>query len=285
MTTPQSPHSDVISVDREGHIATLWLDRPEKLNAFAPDFWTDLPAIIEHLGDDPEVRVIVIQGRGKAFTAGIDLVAFGPAMMGGGGLESDGSPSTSPVAMRKDLYRSVKRMQHTFTSIADCPKPVIAAVHGYCLGAGLDLITACDIRFGSADAVFSVKETKIAMVADVGTMQRLPKIVDPGRVAELVYTGKEFDAAEAYDMGLITRVCADAEDVQKQAHALAEEIATNSPLVVQGAKSVLKAGENRTVEEALDYVALWNASFITSNDFTEAIQAFIEKRPPRFTGT
>lgn len=285
MTSSQTPGSDVISVEVEDHIATVWLDRPDKLNAFAPDFWDDLPKIMNHLSEDPEVRVVVIQARGKAFTAGIDLIAFGPLMMSGGNLEGSKEAESSPVKDRQDLYRSIKRLQQTFTSIADCPKPVIAAIHGYCLGAGLNLITACDIRFAARDSVFSVRETKIAMVADVGTVQRLPKIVDPGRVAELVYSGRDFGADEAFAMGLVTRVCDDADDAQRQARELAVEIATNSPLVVQGAKAVLRAGENRSVDEALDYMALWNAAFINSNDFTEAIMAFLEKRPPEFTGT
>ena len=289
MTTPSmpgtTPESDVISVEISDHIATVWLDRPDKLNAFAPNFWEDLPRFMEHLGADPEVRVVVIQARGAAFTAGIDLIAFGPMMMGGGSLDQDASDASSPVAKRRALYGSIKQLQHTFTSIADCPKPVIAAIHGYCLGAGVNLITACDIRIASADATFSVRETKIAMVADVGTLQRLPRIVDPGRVAELMYTGKDFGSQEAYDMGLITRICTDVDDLHLRARELASEIASNSPLVVQGAKAVLRAGANRSVEEALDYMALWNAAFINSNDFTEAISAFIEKRPPEFTGT
>lgn len=283
--TPEIPQSAVLAVEIADHVATVWLDRPTKLNAFAPEFWEDLPRIMDHLGTDPAVRAIVIQGRGRAFSAGIDLVAFGPSMMGGGGLNGSGDQPLSPVAQRRDLYRSIKHLQQTFNSIADCPKPVIAAVHGVCLGAGVDLITACDIRFASEDAVFSVRETKIAMVADVGTLQRLPKIIDPGRVAELVFTGKDFGASEAYDMGLVSRVCESVEDVQQQAHELAREIAANSPLVVEGAKAVLKAGENRSIDEALDYMALWNAAFIASNDFTEAISAFIEKRDPDFTGT
>ncbi|MDA2979496.1 MAG: crotonase/enoyl-CoA hydratase family protein [Actinomycetota bacterium] len=284
MSTHHLPESEVISVHIEDHIATVWLDREEQMNAFAPDFWVDLPRIMESLGDDPAVRVIVIAARGKAFTVGIDLKAFGPSMMAGGGLDdSDGQP-VSGVAKRRDLYRSVKKLQQTFTAIADCPKPVIAAIHGYCIGAGVDLITACDIRFASRDTVFSVRETQIAMVADVGTMQRLPKIIDPGRVAELVFTGKDFGAAEAFEMGLISRIASDAGDVQKQAHDVARAIAANSPLAVQGSKAVLKAGEGRSINDALDYVALWNSSFISSNDFTEAITAFMEKRPPEFTG-
>jgi enoyl-CoA hydratase len=179
----------------------------------------------------------------------------------------------------------VKKLQNTFSSIANNTKPVIAAIHGYCLGAGIDLITACDVRFAASDAVFSVRETQIGMVADVGTIQRLPNIINPGAVADLVYSGRDIDAEEALALGLVTRVLADAEAVQAEANELARQIAANSPLAVQGSKAVLRAGEGRSVDEALDYVALWNSSFITSNDFKEAIMAFIEKRDPKFTGT
>lgn len=285
MSTSQHPQSDVISVVIDNHIATVWLDRPEARNAFAADFWVDLPAIMEHLGTDSDVRVVVIAARGDAFTVGIDLKAFGPALMGGGGLGEGAEPPRSEVEARQRLYQSVKHLQRAFNSIADCPKPVIAAVHGYCIGAGIDLITACDIRFAAQGTVFSVRETQMAMVADVGTLQRLPKIIDPGRVAEIVYTGKNFGAAEALEMGLITRIASDAAAVEEEAHHLAAAIAANSPLAVQGSKAVLRAGEGRSIEEALDYVALWNASFITSNDLTEAVTSFIEKRPPEFTGT
>jgi enoyl-CoA hydratase len=231
---------------------------------------------MDALGALDEVRVIVIAARGSAFSVGIDLKAFGPILMGG---------DESNVASRMEMYRSAKRLQNTFSSIANNPKPVIAAIHGYCLGAGIDLISACDVRFASSDAVFSVRETRIGMVADVGTIQRLPKIINPGAVADLVYSGRDVDAREALSMGLVTRVLDDAASTQAEAHELASQIAANSPLAVQGSKAVLRAGEGRSVDEALDYVALWNSSFITSNDFKEAIIAFIEKRDPEFTGT
>lgn len=283
MSTPQTPGSDVISVEVNHHIATVWLDRPEARNAFAAEFWTDLPAIMEHLGTDPNVRVVVIAARGDAFTVGLDLKAFGPALMEGAGLGEDVGAPRSGVEARQRLYHSVKQLQHAFNSVADCPVPVIAAVHGYCIGAGLDLITACDIRLAAEDAIFSVRETRMAMVADLGTLQRLPRIINPGRVAEIVYTGKDFDATEALEMGLVNRIAVDA--VVDEAHGLADTIAANSPLAVRGSKAVLRAGEGRNIHEALDYVALWNASFITSNDLTEAVSSFIEKRPPEFTGS
>jgi len=269
------PESDVISVETNEHVATVWLDRPDKLNAMALDFWDDFPAIVEALGEDDSIRVIVIAGRGPAFSAGIDLMAFAP-MFGA---------TVTDVASRRRLYTKIKRMQHTFSSLADCPQPVIAAIHGYCIGGGVDLITACDIRLATADAVFSVRETKIGIVADVGTLQRLPTIIDPGRVAELVYTGKDFTAQEAATMGLVGHVYPDLDTLRKETMAMAEEIAANSPLVVQGAKQVLRAGQNMSTADALDYMAVWNAGFLTSNDLQEAVTAYMEKRPPEYTGT
>jgi enoyl-CoA hydratase len=282
MTASSLPTSDVITVDRRGHVAVVWLDRPDKLNAMAPDFWVEFPAIVAALGSDPDVRVLVIAAQGRAFTVGLDLAAFGPAIAAGGLTEA---ASGSGVADRMALYHQIKKMQHTFASLAECPKPVIAAVHGFCLGGGIDLITACDIRIASEDAVFSVRETKIAMVADVGTLQRLPAIVDPGRVAEMVYTGRDFSAHEAKEMGLVSHVLADVDSLHKEALAMADEIAANSPLAVQGAKAVLRTADGKAMAEQLDYVALWNAAFLHSDDLREAMMAFLERRPPEYRGT
>lgn len=278
------PQSDVLSVEFDGHVATVWLDRPEKRNAFAQNFWADLPDIMKALGADDETRAIVIAARGESFTVGIDLKAFGPMFMNGGVDPDAERQPASEVGKRMDLYRAIREMQQTFSSVAACPKPVIAAIHGHCIGAGVDLITACDIRYTSKDATFSVRETRLAMVADVGTLQRLPRIVDPGILAEIVYTGRDFDADEALKMGLVTRVFSDGGATRDAAHELAREIAVNSPLAVQGAKAVLGTAGDRSIEESLDYVALWNAAFIQSNDFVEATMAFLQKRPPEFTG-
>ncbi len=272
-----TPISDVVSVEQRDHVAIVWLDRPDKLNAMAQAFWSDFPTIVEALGAVEDVRVIVVAAKGRAFTVGLDLVAFGP--------ELADPRSAASVSDRLALYRQIKRMQHTFTSVAECPKPVIAAVHGYCLGGGVDLITACDIRLCSSDAVFSVRETKLAMVADVGTMQRLPRIVDPGAVAELVYTGRDFTAAEALEIGLVRRVLPDRDTMFDDAMTMAAQIAANSPLAVQGAKAILRNADGKRLDDQLDYMALWNAAFITSNDSSEAAAAFSEKRPPDFTGS
>jgi enoyl-CoA hydratase len=272
-----------VTVEHLGHVAVVWLDRPDQRNAFAPDFWTSFPNIIDGLSDDPEVRAVVVAAKGSAFTVGIDLKAFGPALVTGN-IDPTAPAPASPVAQRTQTRRLVKTMQRTFSSLAECSKPVVAAIHGYCIGAGVDLITACDIRYATADTIFSIRETRLAMVADVGTLQRLPKIIDPGSVAELAYTGRDFDAGEAASLNLVTRLLPDADAVVAAAIETAEAIAANSPLAVQGTKAVLRAGDGRTVDEALDYVALWNAAFLHSNDLGEAMASFVERRDPEFEG-
>jgi enoyl-CoA hydratase len=270
--------SEVLTLERDGHVATLWLDSPERRNAMGPALWADLPVMMEEVSDDDDVRSVVIAAKGPAFTVGLDLKTMGAAVAG------DGSGAQSEAARRKIALRGIKRLQASINSVADCPKPVIAAVHGWCIGGGIDLISACDIRVASADAVFSVRETKIAIVADLGTLQRLPGIVARGHVAELAYTGKDISADRAAEIGLVNQVLPDADACHKTAHELAAEIASNSPLAVQGTKAVLRASEGRTVAEGLDYVGVWNAAFLASNDLTEAFTAFLEKRPPKFTG-
>jgi enoyl-CoA hydratase len=273
-----APTSEVLTLERDGHVATLWLDNPERRNAMGPALWSDLPLLMEEVCDDDEVRAVVIAAKGPAFTVGLDLKTMGAAVAGeGGGSQSD-------AGRRKAALRGIKRLQGSINAIADCPKPVIAAVHGYCIGGGIDLICACDMRLASVDAVFSVRETKIAIVADLGTLQRLPGIVGRGHVAELAYTGKDISAERAAEIGLVNQVLPDADACHKAAHELAGEIAANSPLAVQGTKAVLRAGEGRSVADGLDYVGVWNAAFLTSNDLTEAFTAFLEKRPPNFTG-
>jgi enoyl-CoA hydratase len=269
--------SQVLTVERAGHVATLWLDNPARRNAMGPAFWDDLPVLARKLGDDRDVRAIVLAGKGPHFTSGLDLTAF--AGLGGGD-----AGGRSEAARRQSTLRMIRRMQGSITALADCPKPVIAAVHGYCLGGGIDLITACDVRLASADAIFSIRETKIAIVADVGTLQRLPGIVGEGHVAELAFTGKDITAARAREIGLVNDVYPDAAGVVAAARAMAEEIAANSPLAVQGTKAILQARRTRTIAEGLDYVSLWNAAFLQSNDLMEAMAAFAEKRRPRFTG-
>jgi enoyl-CoA hydratase len=278
--------SPVLSIERDEDVATLWLDRPEARNAMGMDLWRDLPRAMEALRDDNSVRVVVIAAKGPHFSVGLDLKAMGNLLAGGGdGGSGDGEARPASMAARARSSRlEVKRLQDSITAVAQCPKPVIAAVHGYCIGGGVDLIAACDIRLASADAIFSVREAKVAIVADLGSLQRLPAIIGAGHLAELAFTGKDITAERAKEIGLVNDVAGDAEGVLKAARALAGEIAANSPIAVQGTKAVLAANEGRTVAEGLDYVATWNSGMLASDDLVEAMTAFMEKRTPKFTG-
>lgn len=261
---------EAFSIEKQNQTATLWLDVPDRRNALGTAFWKELPETMKELEDDPEVRAVVLAGRGRDFTVGLDL----KSMMGSLG------ESEKPFGRLDEIVR----LQESITAVAEMPKPVIAATHGYCLGGGIDLITACDVRYASADTVFSIRETRIAIVADVGTLQRLPHIIGKGHVAELAYTGEDFGADYAKEIGLVNRVFPDAEATVAGARELAERMAANSPLAVQGTKRVLNYCQDKTVEDGLRYVATWNAAFLMSEDLKEAMRAFAEKRPPKFQG-
>ena len=264
-----------VEVELEGPVATIWLNRPDKLNAMSEDMWEDIPLAIGEIEADESVRVVILAGRGASFTVGIDI-----AMLAS--LRPDAS---SQAAANMKLYQAIRRLQRTASCFADSSKPVIAVVQGHCLGAGMDLITACDIRLATADATFSVRETRMGLVADIGTLQRLPAIVGSGRTAELALTGGDIDSGHALRIGLVNHVGPDHEAVLAAANDLAARIAANSPIVTRGVKQVLAANDGRTVDQALDYVAQWNASYLMSNDLMEAVAAFMEKRDPEFKGT
>ncbi len=185
---------------------------------------------------------------------------------------------------RRALLALIRKMQLAHNSIARCRKPVIAAISGWCIGGAIDLITACDIRVASADAKFSIRETKLAMVADMGTLARLPSIVGQGFARELAFTGEDFDASRALQIGLLNSVHETPEAMLAAARNLATRIAKNSPLVVQGVKEIFNAQSERDAHESLEAVAVWNAAFLPSKDLNEAIGAFLEKREPVFTG-
>ncbi len=271
--------SDVITIEKTGHIATVWLDRPEKHNAMNNPVIADLGRAMHVLGADGDVRAVVVAGRGKSFCVGLDLSAL---MNISAFLSGDGSPASKTL----DQLKITTSFQQAITAVADCPVPVIAAIHSNCIGAGVDLATACDIRLAAKDAVFSVRETKMGLAADVGTLQRLPGVVAKGHVAELVYTGKNIDAGRAEKIGLVNDLYEDAESVYEAALTMANEIAANAPLAVKGSKFILQKGEDLSTEQSLLLNGLWTmATNLNSNDIKEAVTAFMEKRPPEFTGT
>lgn len=264
-----------LEVEQRDHVGLVWLNRPEKRNALSADMWADIPSAVADLDANEEIRVIVLGGRGAAFSVGIDLGMLGTLQ--------DIGASSAETNMK--LYRKILELQETASSLANATKPVVAAIQGWCLGGGMDLVTACDIRLASADAVFSIRETRMGLVADTGVLQRLPAIVGSGVTAQMAYTGADFDAAWALERGLVNEVYDDVETLHAGAFRLASEIAANSPLVTRGIKKVMAEAATRSVDEALDYVAQWNSSFLISNDLMEAMNAFMEKRDPDYTGT
>lgn len=266
-----------VTVDIADHVAQVTLIGPGKGNAMGPAFWAELPVVFAELDADPAVRAIVLTGSGRNFSYGLDLLAMGDTL----------SPMLVDGALAKpraDFHTRLKTMQQAITAVADCRTPTVASVHGWCIGGGVDLISAVDIRHASADAKFSVREVKLAIVADVGSLARLPLILSDGHLRELALTGKDIDAARAEKIGLVNDVHPDAESSLAAARATAAEIAANPPLVVQGIKDVLDEQRIADVSASLRYVAAWNSAFLPSRDLTEGITAMFEKRAPNFTG-
>lgn len=268
----------VIRLDVSGPIADVVLDRPAKLNAMAPVFFDELRAVFDRIEQDREIRAVVLRAEGPHFTAGLDLEAAAPD------LRPDPEAARSPVTANQKLYRLIRGWQRAVAAPERCRVPVIAAVHGHCIGGGVDLATACDVRLAAADATFSIHETKIAIVADLGTLQRIGAIVGKGMAREMAFTGARMPAERALRCGLVNEVYPDRDRLLEAAHAMAEEIAANSPLAVEGTKRVLRYSEAHSIEEGLEHVAQWNASYLHSQDLVEALHAFRERRPPRFVG-
>jgi enoyl-CoA hydratase len=263
---------DLMHLSTTDHVATLTLAKP----TMPPAFFTELEHVFRELATTPGLRAVVVRGGEKGFSFGLDLPAafaeLGPYFAGG------------TAATRLELLGLIKRWQAAFDAVAACPVPVIAAIHGPCIGGGLDLASACDVRLASADAKFSLRETKIAIVADLGSLQRLPKLVGEGVTRELAFTGKDFGAARAQAIGLVNDVLADKDALFAAADAMAREIAHNPPLTVRGVKQVLDHGMGKPIADGLAYVAAWNAAFLASEDLGEAVSAFAAKRAPRFQG-
>ncbi|MBU2515818.1 crotonase/enoyl-CoA hydratase family protein [bacterium] len=259
-------------VEKKDHIAWLILNNPERRNAMGLAFFNDIVDHFKDFDNDPEIRVVVIKGEGSCFSSGIDLAGLASLVTGGG------------ADSRENLRKTILKGQEAASCIEKCTKPVIAAVHSHCIGGGVDLLSACDIRIASKDAVFSVREVRLAVIADVGTLQRLPHIIGHGWFRELALTGRDFSAEEALKMGFITRICEDKEALFQEAEKLALEIAGLAPLAVQGAKDVLIYSRDNGIYPGLQYVAQKNAAAMISEDALEAIAAFMEKRKPVFKG-
>lgn len=262
------------SLEIADHVAHVTLDRAKRLNTLVPEFWQEMVDVFAEIEAEPSVRVAVISSAGRHFTAGLDLKAFAPLFAGLGQGEKG--------RVGERLRRTVIEMQETFNVIERAGVPVLAAIQGACIGGGVDLVSACDMRYCTADAFFVIQEINIGMVADVGTLQRLPHLIPAGLVRELAYTGRRLEAEEARQAGLVNRVFDDREAMLEGVLEIASEIAARSPLAVRGSKKMLNYTRDHTVAEGLDYVATWQAGMLLSDDFSEAAKAHAEKRPPEF---
>jgi enoyl-CoA hydratase len=255
-------------------VAEVRLNRPEQRNAMNPAFWREIRQVFEDLDRDETVRVAVITSTGPHFSAGLDLKSFGSLMEPG----SSGEEGRRRHALR----RTIMDLQDCFTAIEKCRVPVLAAIQGGCIGGGVDLTTACDMRYCTEDAWFVIKEIDIGMTADVGTLQRLPKLIADGLVRELAYTGRKLEAAEARACGLVNSVHADHDSLNAAVMELAQTIAAKSPLAITGTKEMINYAREHTVADGLNHIATWNSGMLVSADLPEAMGAAQEKRQPVF---
>ncbi len=263
-----------LTVSLSEHIATIRLNRPDKANAMNLAMWHEIRKVFKWVDATPEARVAVLEGEGRAFTAGIDL----QMMMGMGDLIQNDCEART----RENLRQVILDLQDTLTSLERCRKPVLAAIHGACVGGGIDLICCADMRYCASDATFSIKEIDLGMTADVGTLQRLPKLIGEGMARELAYTARKFGADEALQMRLVNRVFGSREALQNGVRDIAATIAAKSPLSVRGVKEIITYARDHSVADGLNHVATWNAAMLLSNDLQEAMMANMGKRAPEF---
>lgn len=258
----------------QGHVAEFTLNRPDKANALNLDLWYEIKEAFQWADQNAEVRCVIIRGAGKNFCAGIDFEMIKHL--------SENFHKQGEGRRQEVLGQTIRELQSCMTAIELCRKPVIAAIHGACYGAGVDLITACDIRYASSQASFSVKEVDLAIVADVGTLQRLPRIVSEGIARELAFTARVIDSKEAQDIKLVNKVYESDELLWQKARETAALIAEKSPLAIRGTKQVLNYSRDHSVAEGLDFVANWNAAMLFSTDLQKAIEAAMRRSKAQF---
>jgi enoyl-CoA hydratase len=254
-----------LAVTIENHIAQVELNRPDKANAMNLAMWRELGECFRALDANPDVRVVVLAAKGKHFCSGLDLGVFSELM----------DNKLEPARRAEQLRLLIKQLQSDLTAIEQCRKPVLAAVHSSCIGGGVDLLCCCDMRYATTEAYFSIKEIDVGMTADVGTLQRLPKLIGDGMVRELTYTGRNFSAEEAFQYGFVNMTFETANALREGVMSIAEDIAKKSPLAIRGCKEMLVYARDHSVAEGLNYVATWNAGMLSIEDVMASIEAQI----------
>ncbi len=261
-----------VSVD-ENSVAEISLNRPDAINSMNGDFWQELPAIVQTLDEQSTARVIILSSVGKHFTAGMDLSVLS-------NLGSD--PKVEPARAAEKLRRWILGLQDTFTALEKARMPVIAATQGACIGGGVDMICATDMRFCTSNAYFNIKETELGITADVGTLQRIQHVMPSGLARELAYSSRNLGADEAAACGFVNKVYTDQEQMLEAVRALATDIARHSPLAVHGTKAMLNYSREHSIEDSLNHMATWQAGMMKTPDIDEAMSAMSEKRAPKF---
>ncbi len=258
------------------HIAHVTLSRGKGLNTMTKAFWSELPHLIDSISNEGDARVILLTAEGKHFCAGMDLANFSE-----GEIKKD-SIKANLGRKNEATYRLTKDLQYTISCLEKARVPVLAAIQGACIGGGVDLISACDLRYATKDAFFCIQEINIGMAADVGTLQRLPHLMSEGVVRELAFTGRRFSADEALDYGLLNSVFDSQDDMIDHAESVAKEIANKSPLAISGIKEVMNYSRDHSIEESLNHVALWNAAMNFADDMKEAFSSQVKQKDPEF---
>tara|TARA_B100000902_G_scaffold55641_1_gene62423 strand:+ start:1445 stop:2302 length:858 start_codon:yes stop_codon:yes gene_type:complete len=254
-------------------IAHLKMNRPDKFNSMTRLFWKELPELIKEIDRGAQARVILLTGEGKHFSAGMDFANFTPSV-------SD--KKKDPARMREAFYHEILELQNSFTALEECRLPTIAAIDGACIGGGIDMVAACDMRFCSSNAFFKIAEVDIGIAADVGTLQRLPSLIPLAKVRELAYTGRKFDAAEAKELGFVNEVYSSSEELVNEVEKIAKMIASKSPLVSRIIKKQINYARDHSVQDSLDYHAAWNSSLLSKADMETAMTAFMKKEGGTF---
>lgn len=262
-----------LNVTIENHIAHVQLCRPEKLNSMIPEFWQELPKTVRLIDEHSAARVIVISSTGKHFSAGMDLSVFTP---------SGADSKLEPARRAERLRRTVLELQDSFNALEEVRIPVLVAVQGGAIGGAVDMLCACDSRYCTEDAFFTIKETEIGMTADVGTLQRLPHLIPQGLIRELAYTGRNWSSQEALAQGFVNQVFADQDSLLEGVMKIATKIAKNSPMAVAGCKEMINYTRDHSVADSLKYMATWQSGMFQAPDLQEALMAQREKRLPEF---
>jgi len=267
------PQYQAFRVELQEKIAHVVIDRPDKINAMNSAFWTEIQEIFRWADETDDVRVVVLSGAGKHFSSGIDLKMLA---------QVSAELGKDVGRNAQTLRRKILQLQASFNAVDHCSKPVLAAIQGYCLGAAVDLISACDMRYCSADVQFAIKEIDMGMAADVGTLQRLPRLIGEGMLRELAYTGRVAGAVEAKEIGLVNRVFETHDTLLSGVMDIARNIAAKSPVAVRGTKEMIRYMRDHRVDDGLEYVATWNAAMLQSADLGVALMAHMSKQNPEF---